>query len=653
MGNLAFATGLMDGYFGHQNAERDRKEKNAQAAVNFLISSGRVRDYNDILPLIDQATGGAGGTGKPQGFKGGLTAGSKGKGGQDPHSILSQIMNPILLASRGTTGTDGSGGPSGSTGSTVPGQDQPAPAQPATPSAPAATPPQAGPGPLMSDAELAQRKTGIDITTNRAMNAEDVRAIRERAQQFRTDDPTMSVQDSMAAAADTLGKKWPTVRRAGVPKAIGKPVDPAEDPTAKAENGQPFASVYPGVKGMQRMTNVGPDGQVQEYYTPSAAPAEVKLPARLAESVDEELAARGIDPRTATTAQKDAALVGAGQRLKAKGELDSEAIRSLINQRTLNGKGGAASQLGAVGPKGEELPQVSIGPDGRPSPAEQAEFLAHFDHGTQAALKGLADYSISPATFSNRSTTAKGGGMTRAQITELVKQFDPSYDDKLYGQRNKTQTDWTSGKTRDSMVATNTVVKHLQELNEATKALAPFTNAILPSLNERLMTGKAEFNPKLRDAIKRFGTARQAVASELERVYRGTGGSQGDINEWRDNLSPYDATDAKQSALKTAVTLMFGRINSATDSYKASMGKNPPAGLGLTSSSLRVLRGMGIDPGGLNESQLPNEEPVTPQSGTASPDRAAAVQYLRDHQLPIEEANIQHYLESVQKKPAA
>ena len=52
MPSLDFAAGLIWGFYDTVRAERDRREKNALDAVHFLISTGRVRDPNDLLPIL-------------------------------------------------------------------------------------------------------------------------------------------------------------------------------------------------------------------------------------------------------------------------------------------------------------------------------------------------------------------------------------------------------------------------------------------------------------------------------------------------------------------------------------------------------------------------------------------------------------------------
>ena len=99
MPDATFAANLISGYFDTMSKERDRKEKNSLEAAKFLMSSGRVKDYNDLLPLLGPLVG------DQKGGKGG-----KGKNGKpDPHSILAQFVNPALQGGQGGQGGSGGG----------------------------------------------------------------------------------------------------------------------------------------------------------------------------------------------------------------------------------------------------------------------------------------------------------------------------------------------------------------------------------------------------------------------------------------------------------------------------------------------------------------------------------------------------------------
>jgi len=135
MGSLDFASGIIGGYFDQVAQERARKEQNSLQAAQFLLQTGRVRDFNDLLPflgpLMEKSPFGSvlkkGGQGK---------GGGKGKaGGGDPSSILSAFINPMIgqgQGQRGQPGPPGSGtlaGPSAGAAPGLPPSQGAAPAQ--------------------------------------------------------------------------------------------------------------------------------------------------------------------------------------------------------------------------------------------------------------------------------------------------------------------------------------------------------------------------------------------------------------------------------------------------------------------------------------------------------------------------------------------
>lgn len=103
MPSIDFASGLLGSYFDTVNAERNRQDKNKLDAADFLLRSGRLKDYNDLLPII-------GDLGEPGiSVKGGK--GGKAKGAMSHHDLLGSLINPILQATQqqngGAAGTAG------------------------------------------------------------------------------------------------------------------------------------------------------------------------------------------------------------------------------------------------------------------------------------------------------------------------------------------------------------------------------------------------------------------------------------------------------------------------------------------------------------------------------------------------------------------
>jgi hypothetical protein len=88
MPSAAFASGLLNTFLDKQTQERDRREANTRDTINFLISTGRVRDYNDLLPVVNTLF-----SAPPPGVQGG---GKGAKGQPDPHQVLAQFLNPAF-----------------------------------------------------------------------------------------------------------------------------------------------------------------------------------------------------------------------------------------------------------------------------------------------------------------------------------------------------------------------------------------------------------------------------------------------------------------------------------------------------------------------------------------------------------------------------
>ncbi len=578
------AGGLGDAYKDQLQREHDEKIKHTDLISN-LVANGIKSDTidpNEGMAFLTQQLKGKG----------------KGKSGGAGQDLLSTITQATGLAGTAHAGQQGQSQPTDpkqppaaapGSGSTV---AQPTPASAAdqtSASAPGQAVPPTGTNPatglphFFTPEERDQREVArrtLDARAGIQAKVTEAAALRE---QF----PDMTVEDSL----ERVGLKKP-VPKATTSHPAGKPVpsDSIAD-GAMLVDGTPLTPEKG--KFYQPVLFVSPDGS-EVRYTPAAGPTKPKLPARLQEKVDEIHARSGIDPNEATDEQNIAALKKAGQELEADHQLDNASKRALLANRIQAGAT-ATGLPGLTGPAGQELPVVSLTAAGQPDPVAQDEFLKPFSAGLRTMIKGLTDYSINPADFSNRTASAKGGGVTRAQAIAWAKQYDPTYSDTQYAQRNKVETDWKSGKTKDAMVATNTVVAHLKEMADAAKKLEPYTLSTLPILNEGKLRAQRQTNPTVRTALRDFQTARDAVALELRKVYSGSaGGSLQEIKDWQDNSSPYAAPDDKKTFLQTATNLMLGRVNANVDSYKASMGRAPIAGLALTPRSLGVLKDLGI-----------------------------------------------------------
>jgi hypothetical protein len=107
--------------------------------------------------------------------------------------------------------------------------------------------------------------------------------------------------------------------------------------------------------------------------------------------------------------------------------------------------------------------------------------------------------------------------------------------------------------------------------------------------------------------IVAFNTAKQAVTDELTRVFRGTGGSNADIEGWEKNINAANSPQQLKAAIQQGVNLLGSRISAVGEQYKKGMGTSAQP-LDLLNSHAKqtlaklpggsdLIREMGGDPG--------------------------------------------------------
>lgn len=244
---------------------------------------------------------------------------------------------------------------------------------------------------------------------------------------------------------------------------------------------------------------------------------------------------------------------------------------------------------------GLNVPAVSMMGSGTPSKSQQLAFLNALPGGangtTATMVKGLVNYQTNPASFSTSARQSQGG-LTRSQAVTLAQQFDPTYDETQFAARQAMRKSVTSGTYSQSINSANLVIQHLDALAKAAKALHntgfPITNQLVLNPISRALGQNQESN---------FNTARDAVASELAKVFKGTGStSEDEINMWRNNLSASSSPSQIQGAINMLVSnLLKSRLDTINSQYTNTMGKTADFTI-LTPHSRDVLQGMGVDP---------------------------------------------------------
>lgn len=162
-------------------------------------------------------------------------------------------------------------------------------------------------------------------------------------------------------------------------------------------------------------------------------------------------------------------------------------------------------------------------------------------------------------------------------LIQLVGQYDPTFDAANYNARNKARTDLTSpnGQGAKTINALNTVLQHAGKLSDLIEKLdnyeSPIGNAIVNPL--RKATGNT--------AVTNYNAVAPQVMKEIERAWRGTGGSAGEIKDLIASLSVNLGKQQQREGLQQLMELVKGKLD-ATQTQRDNI-------MGPAASSIPIL----------------------------------------------------------------
>lgn len=219
-------------------------------------------------------------------------------------------------------------------------------------------------------------------------------------------------------------------------------------------------------------------------------------------------------------------------------------------------------------------------------------------------------------------------GMSYAKLQPLiaaVTQYDPTFDAANYTARSKARSDLTSpngtgGKTINSL---NTAIQHLGRLSDLIEtednSNIPIVNAVMNPL--RTAGGST--------AVTNFNAVQPQAMKEIERLWRGAGGSEGDINALKDSLSKNAGKQQQREALQEFVNLVRGKLDSTEQQRDNILGPVASKGVPiLFEQNKPVLEKIGQRASGAQQAGVS----VSAPSGKAYtfPTQAAADRFVAD-----------------------
>jgi hypothetical protein len=169
-----------------------------------------------------------------------------------------------------------------------------------------------------------------------------------------------------------------------------------------------------------------------------------------------------------------------------------------------------------------------------------AEYLATIpDAARRAQAQALAEGRI-PWPSGRASTDAHW-----QQIIADAIQYDPSLDAATSASRRAAITQFTgNGSAAQRIGSANRLANHLRDLYDASERLVG-PELGQSTINSLAATVGQTFEPA--DAT-RYDTAAGAVANELERYFRGSGGSEADIARTISNLGRHQSLETRRAA---------------------------------------------------------------------------------------------------------
>lgn len=233
-------------------------------------------------------------------------------------------------------------------------------------------------------------------------------------------------------------------------------------------------------------------------------------------------------------------------------------IKDLVD-RSLGGQNASSQSPGASSaPTSPAAAAASAGavPNGE-------DFLKTIPKPVADQVKALAEGRMAfPAGFALKSPYWQN-------MISMVSQYDPNFDAVNYNARANTRKDFTSGQSSRSLNALNTVMGHLDELDKAASGL---NNTGFTYWNQAVNAVKGSVDPDLKARLNKFNLTKQAVVDEMERAYRGAGGSQAGIDAWKKTLSDADSYTALRASIQQGVKLLESKIQALGDTYSKGMG---------------------------------------------------------------------------------
>lgn len=324
------------------------------------------------------------------------------------------------------------------------------------------------------------------------------------------------------------------------------------------------------------------------------------------------------------------AYADAGDKVpEAWNKAQSDLTGKIVGAPSIPGLDGMEPVGATVNPKGEASIQM------KPKAAAEPQFddfttpqdvQAAMPEAEASLAEQLGNYKVSMQALSRFPAT------TKMRIMRAAKVFNPDFDVKEFNNLNKARQAYSIGAQGQNIASINTVIGHLGQLSRWAKELH---NKKIPIIGETYNSVKNDLARRSGEsAITNFEQSKEAVASELAKVFKGAGAtSEAQMREWRKGINSDMSPEQLRDAIANAVHLMGSRVQEI-DRQWDQLTKAPRDYRVLSEPNKRILAEIGFDPSELDPTG--QSQPGAPAADSVLPPAANAPAKL----LPADQAAI-------------
>ena len=193
-----------------------------------------------------------------------------------------------------------------------------------------------------------------------------------------------------------------------------------------------------------------------------------------------------------------------------------------------------------------------------------ADFIGTLDPNLGAQVKAIVD-GRAPYPTGTFLRTPLG-----QRLAAYVTQADPTFETGNATTRVKVRNDFNTGGPNSpagAITAGNTAIGHLGELSDVAEALG---NGSLPVINRAWNAGAQALGGGI--PVTQFNNIVGKYVEEATKLYRGTGGTESDIQRDISNLSPDMSPPQLRAAIATQAALIQSKTSALQDRWRQGMG---------------------------------------------------------------------------------